>query len=129
MGLAERRAIVAFQSTRYPALKERLDQIAGFAVPLEIDWASLDIDDYADLYDEALEKVYFLPLIEAFTALRIDPARLAEVRGAMRRVDIRYASIAARITFEQGVLTFDHYPMSDIEDVSTRAMAVVAALS
>lgn len=129
MGLAERRAIVAFQRTRYPALKERLDQTAGFAVPLEIDWASLDVDEYAELYDEALEKVYFLPLIEAFTALQLDPGRLAEVRNALRRIEIRYASIAARITFEQGVLTFDYYPMSDIEEVSTRAMAVVAAFS
>lgn len=129
MGLAERRAIVAFQSTRFLELKASLEKAAGFPLHLEIDWASLDVDEYAELYEEALEKVYFVPLIDAFTALRLDEARFAEVRATLRRIEIGYESIAARITFEGGVLKFDHYPMSDIDDVATRTMAVVAALS
>lgn len=129
MGLAERRAIRAFQDTRYPVLKAQLDACAGFEIPVEVDWASLDVDEYAELYEEALEKAYFLPLIEAFTALQENPSRLAEVRQALERVLVCYASVASRIRFERGVLTFDHHPMSDIDDVQTRAMALVAALS
>ena len=126
--MEERRAIRAFQEHCYPRLKAQIDEAAGFEVDVEVDWASLDVDAYAEHYEEALEKVYFQPLIDAFAALRLDASRppLAQV---LRRVVVCYETVASRVRFEQGVLVLDHYPVSDIGDVTTRAMAVVAALS
>jgi hypothetical protein len=38
MGLAERRAIKAFQENKYPKLKAELDAAAGFEVLPAVDW-------------------------------------------------------------------------------------------
>lgn len=61
MGLAERRALKAFQDERYPALKLEMDAAAHKNVLMEIDWDSLAVEDYADSYSDFFHKVYFLP--------------------------------------------------------------------
>ena len=59
MGLAERRGIEDFKSSRFEALRDQVTEAAGFAVPIEIDWESIAEDGRASLYDEAIPKGVF----------------------------------------------------------------------
>jgi hypothetical protein len=72
MGLAERRVAKEFQDQNYPSLKADIDAAAGQAIPVEIDWDSLQSTDEAQLYKEAWPKVYFEPLAAAIKAIAAD---------------------------------------------------------
>ena len=65
MGLAERRAVIEFETSHLPALKTRIDEAAGFAVPTEIHWDTLCPAGESRLYFESWTAIYFEPLIAA----------------------------------------------------------------
>lgn len=114
MGLAERRGVKNFEDNKYPELKRRLDEAAGFEVSLEVDWSSLGVEDYAHLYDEAFTKVYFEPLIAAFQAITVDDMGREALRDGLKKVVIRDTG-SKELSFENGTLTVDHHPVSNID--------------
>jgi len=61
MGLAERRGAEQFKSNDYPGWKSRIDEAAGFEVPVEVAWDELAVAGYAGSYAEFFPKVYFQP--------------------------------------------------------------------
>jgi hypothetical protein len=58
MGLAERRAIEHFKNDDCPSWKRKIDEAAGFEVPVEVRWEELAVTDYADSYADFFGKVY-----------------------------------------------------------------------
>ena len=78
MGLAERRAVKAFQDNQYPEFKRQIDEAAGFDLPIEVHWDSLSTngEGYANILEDTLAKVYFIPLVDALKAITIDEAAL-----------------------------------------------------
>ncbi|MBA3707892.1 MAG: hypothetical protein H0W83_03615 [Planctomycetes bacterium] len=96
MGLAERRASMQFQSEQFPKLKKEVDVAAGFEVPLEVDWDTLPTDGETHLYNDSWTRVYFHPLRDAFKDICID----------------------------KGVLTLDHKPTTNVDDVKDRAEGI-----
>ena len=131
MGLAERRAVERFKNDDYPGWKSRIDQAAGFEVPVEVAWEELSVEDYADSYAEFFAKVYFQPLTDALTAVTIDDLGKSAVRGGLSRIVIRntgqYYS-ASGITFSDGVLTLDHQPHVNVDYGDERAKALQRTL-
>src|SRR5688572_24712290 len=89
MGLAERRAAQNFKDQRYPALKQRIDEAAGFEVPMDVKWETLAINDYAHLYDECFPKVYFDTLTEAFKNIAVDAMGKEALKGGLKRVVVQ----------------------------------------
>lgn len=114
MGLAERRAIRAFQENKYQSLKKDLDKAAGKEIALEIDWDSLAVDDYAEYYDDYLPKVFFKPLIEAFKAITFDEMGKEAISEGLKKVVIRHSG-KRQATFENGVLILDQSPISNVD--------------
>lgn len=49
MGLAERRSIKQFQDTRFATLKREIDDDAGGAIEVSVNWESLAKEGYAHL--------------------------------------------------------------------------------
>jgi hypothetical protein len=131
MGLAERRAVERFKNDDYPGWKARIDQAAGFAVPVEVAWDELAVGDYADSYAEFFPKVYFQPLADALAAVTIDELGKNALRDGLSRIVIRntggYYS-ASGIGFAEGVLTLDHQPHVNIDDGPERAKALQRTL-
>jgi hypothetical protein len=127
MGLAERRAIKAFQDTKLPALKDAIDQAAGFAVELEVAWDTLAVDDYDHLYDEALPKVYFKPLTEAFKAITVDDMGREALREGLKKAIFRNTG-NSEISFESGIVTIDHSPVSNLDYWEDRKKSLQQAL-
>jgi hypothetical protein len=127
MGLAERRAAGRFKDDEFPGWKARIDQAAGFEVPVEVDWDELSVPEYADSYAEFFPKVYFQPLVHALSAVTVDDMGKEAARRGLARIIIRntgqfYSS--SGFAFSDGVLTVDHQPHANIEYGDERAKAL-----
>ena len=124
MGLAERRGVERFKNDDYPGWKARIDEAAGFEVPVEVAWEELAVADYADSYADFFPKVYFQPLVDALSAVAADDIGKSALREGLSKIAIRNAGefySAAGISFADGVLTFDHQPHTNIDQGEERA--------
>lgn len=124
MGLAERRAIERFKNDEYPSWQRRIEQAAGFEVPIEVAWEELGVADYADRYGEYFPKVYFQPLVDALTEITVDELGRTAARDGLARIVVKNSgqhSSASGFTFRDGVLTIDHQPHYNVDYGEERA--------
>jgi hypothetical protein len=131
MGLAERRGAERFKNDDYPSWKSRIDEAAGFEVPVEVAWEELAVADYADSYGEFFPKVYFQPLVDALRAVTVDDLGKNALREGLSKIVIRNAGgfySSSGISFTDGVLTFDHQPHANIEYGEERAKGLQRVL-
>ncbi len=132
MGLAERRAVKAFQDTQYPELKRALDAAAGFGVEVEVNWETLAQDEMSHLYADAFPKVYFKPIIDAFQAICADQMGKDALKGSLKKIVIcnvsNYWSPSSAVTFDGGTLKIDHEPCSNVDDIEERTKHIVSLL-
>jgi len=132
MGLAERRAAKGFETALFPKLKADVDAAAGFEVAMEVNWEALSIADMSHLYDECWPQVYFTPLVDAFKAICVDDMGKEALKGALKKIiitnvgQVHYGDNIAR--FENGVLTLDHEPCTNVGDVGARAKGIQKTL-
>lgn len=128
MGLTERRAAKQFETTRFPTLTKEVQDAAGFAVPLEVNWDAIATEGNAHLFEQCWPQVYFQPLIAAFKEVASDDMGKEALKGALKKVvvhntsDISYAGRMVR--FEAGVLTIDHAPTTNAHQVDERTRAI-----
>jgi hypothetical protein len=129
MGLAERRAIKAFQDTNYPALEQQIQAAAGTAIPVEVDWNSLAFEGYADSYADSLPNIFFVPLIKGFEKVAFDDMGKEAVRDGISKIVIKgsadYSSYWAEL--ENKVLTLT-YSFSNVDYVDDRVEVLVKKL-
>lgn len=131
MGLAERRGVERFKNDDYPGWKSRIDEAAGFEVPVEVAWEQLAVADYADSYAEFFPKVYFQPLVDALRAVTIDDLGQNALREGLSKIVIRNEGgfySTSGISFTDGVLTFDHQPHVNVDYGEERAKGLQRTL-
>jgi hypothetical protein len=133
MGLQERRAIKKFQDESFPGLKKKVDEAAAFEVEMVIDWDSLALEDMSHLYEESFSKIYFQTLIDGFKEICIDDLGKEALKKGLKKVVLcnkngNYYGDSA-ITFENGVLTIDHLPTTNVDNLSERTKSLVTAVS
>ena len=131
MGLAERRGVEQFKNSDYPGWKSRIDEAAGFEVPVEVAWEELAVADYADSYSEFFSKVYFQPLADALRAVTVDDLGKNALREGLSKIVIRNEGgfySTSGISFTDGVLTFDHQPHANIDYGEERAKGLQRTL-
>lgn len=125
MGLLERRAVKAFQDGSYQSLTSEINTIAGYPIEFEVNWDTLAQEEYTHIYDEGFTKVYFTPLINALKEITIDDMGKEALKDTLKKVVIKneggiyYGSSA--YTFNGGVLTIDHQPFSNIDNITERS--------
>jgi hypothetical protein len=127
MGLAERRSAERFRTEDYPGWKTRIDEAAGFDVPVEVAWNELAVDDYAADYAEFFTKVYFEPLVGALSAVGVDEMGREALREGLAKIVVKNSGAfysASGFSFADGVLTFDHKPHTNVGDGEERAKAL-----
>lgn len=127
MGLAERRAQKAFQDNKLGALKSELERAATFAVELEVDWESLATPDYAHLYEEAYQKVYFGPLTEALQAITVDDLGKEALKAGLKKIVIKDEG-SSWPTFEAGILTLRYTAVANLDDGADRKKTIQETL-
>jgi hypothetical protein len=124
MGLAERRAVERFKSDDYPQWKAKIDQVSGFEVPVEVAWDELAVDEYASSYARFFPQVYFQPLLDALAAITEDEIGKSALRQGLKKIIVRnsdeYHSTRG-FAFDEGVLTIDHKPHTNVDDGPERA--------
>lgn len=128
MGLAERRATKEFETNVFPGLKTEVLKAGGIDVPMEIDWESLQKTETSpDYYRESWTKVYFTPVVQAFKAICVDDMGRDALKGGLKKIvihnkhDIYYGDRWASFDKASGVLTLDHQPTSNVDDIDERA--------
>ena len=127
MGLAERRAAKEFETNVFPGLKAEVVKAAGFEMPMEIDWESLQKTDTSpDYYRESWTKVYFEPMVEAFKAICVDDMGKEALKGSLKKIvihnkhDIYYGDRWASFDKASGTLTLDHQPTTNVDAMKER---------
>jgi hypothetical protein len=131
VGLAERRSVERFKNDDYPGWKARIDEAAGFDVPIEVAWEELAVADYADSYAEYFPQVYFQPLLDALGAIGVDAMGKEALREGVSKIIVKNSGqffSPSGITFVDGVLTFDHMSESNTHHVEERTKALQALL-
>lgn len=132
MGLKEKRFTKEFQEEQYPALKQKIDIAAGFDVTLEIEWETLFEDRFLHLYTDSYPKIYFQPLIEAFTAISSDDMEKEALKEGLQKVIIvnkdDHHNPTHAYTLENGVLQVNHSPILNADKVSERTEVLVDLL-
>jgi hypothetical protein len=122
--LAERRAVERFRGDDYPDWKAKIDRTTGFEVPVDVAWDELAVAEYSSSYATFFPKVYFQPLVDALSAITIDEIGRSAVRDGLRKIVVRntdqYSSTSG-FAFQDGVLTIDHKPHTNVDDGEERA--------
>jgi len=128
MGLAERRAIKAFETSTYPKLKKEIDEAAHFEVTVEIDWNTLAVEGYAEKYEEFFPQVYFTPLTTALGAITVDEMGQEALKSSLKKIVIRNTTGCTTYNdwanFENGVLTLEQRPECNVYETAYRAEAL-----
>ncbi|HLJ64809.1 MAG TPA: hypothetical protein VKT70_11925 [Stellaceae bacterium] len=127
MGLAERRVAKEFQDRHFPQWQQKIDRALGRALPLEIDWNSLQLVDESALYHEAWPKVYFEPLVLALEAIAVDALGREALAQGVKRIVIRHSG-TKEMSFTAGTLLIDLPPTTNIDDVRERERELTRAL-
>jgi hypothetical protein len=128
---SEARAIEQFRTRDLPEIKHTLDSAAGFKVPLHVDWETLAVENFAHMYGECFQQVYFAPLIGAFRSICQDEPGKAALQGSLRKVvlcNTLDVSNPSGFTFVAGVLTLDHKPHYNIDNVREREAHLIQML-
>ncbi len=119
MGLLEKRGIAAFQDHHFGKIVEEINQLAGFNLELEVKWEHLAVEDYSHLYEEGFMKVYFTPIIEALKDITSDEMGKEALKETLHKIIITnekdHSSLPNALSFSDGVLTFDHNPITNLD--------------
>jgi hypothetical protein len=126
MGLSEKRALKTFQDDSYQKLTSEINTLAGYPLEFDVKWETLALDEKSSIYEESFTKVYFTPLIDAIKEIVTDDMGKEALKEALKKVVIKneagnvYGSTA--YSYNGGVLTIDHQPFSNIDNVTERSM-------
>jgi hypothetical protein len=130
-GLKEKRAVKDFQDKSFPKLTKEINAVAGTDIPVEVDWDSLAVDGYSDLYEEGFTKVYFTPLLDALKEICADDMGKTALKEALKKVVIKNSSNSyspSNFSFSDGVLVIDHSPTSNLNDTKERTKKIAKLL-
>jgi len=132
LNLAERRVLNDFQTNTLPAIQTRISEAAGVDIPLEVNWESLCVPGESHLYGASWTMVYFEPLIHALKTVGSDKIGLDAINAGLKKIVVqniaglcygdRWASIS------DGVLTLDHEPITNVDQVDDRIKGLVQVL-
>jgi hypothetical protein len=128
MGLAERRASKEFQDKQFPDLRNEIQKVAGFPVPIEINWDQLAVDGQVDYYKEAWTEIFFKPVIEALRQIARDEMGKEALKGGLKKIEFRNSagnySPGAAMTFVAGQIVIDH-ELSNVGDTAARTKHLI----
>ncbi|WP_165750253.1 hypothetical protein [Cellulophaga sp. Z1A5H] len=132
MGLKENRFTKTFQEEQFPQLKAQIIEAAGFNVSFNIEWNTLFEDRFLHLYNDTYPKIYFIPLIEAFKSITADKMGKEAIVESLKEIHITntkdHHNPKNAYTFSDGVLTVDHSPIFNADDIEDRTNVLTQLL-
>ncbi len=132
MTLAERRITTGFQNGEFPALMSRIEEAAGFPVPVEVNWESIAVPGESAQYPVAWTKVYFEPLIGALQAVGRDQMGLDALKNGLKKIVVQNVDSCVYpdcwAVLQDGVLVLDHEPVANIGETEERTTRLIYVL-
>lgn len=132
MGLIVERSLKAYRECVFPAWKRRLESYLGFPVCIDVEWASLLRPDMSIWCFQHLTEVYFLPLQYAIEQIAYDDLGRKALQTNLLSIVVRNSKgnsdCLSMVTFEEGVLTIDHDPHTNVQEIYLRTEAIVQCL-
>jgi hypothetical protein len=132
MGLLEKRALKAFQDDAYKKLTSEINAVAGFNVEFEVKWETLALEEQSHLYEDSFPKVYFTPIINAFKEITADDMGKEALKETLKKIVIKNVDQIYYgdrcYFFEKGVLTIDHMPTTNIDNIQERTEGLTKIL-
>ena len=131
MGLREKRAIKDFEENIYPDLKKQIDSAIGFDASVDVNWDKLAQDGYDHLYNDVLPKVFFQPVIEAFTSVGSDDMGKQALKEGVKHIVLTWENgdhTPNNFSFADGILTIDHEPIVNADFVEDRTKKIIELL-
>jgi hypothetical protein len=129
MGLAEKRLIKQYQDGSFIKLQAEMAALVGKPIPFEVDWASLPQDESAGHLVEALDKIYFLPILEAVKALCLDDSNKETLAKGLCKIIVTNGEKSEQdISFGNGVLTVNQNLSNIDADYEKRVQKITEAL-
>lgn len=125
MGIAEKRAVEEAKTKYFDTFQKDVNAAVGTDVAVEVDWSSLAVDGYAHVLEEGVNKIFFESTLKAIKAVGADAMGKEALQGGLKKIVIKNtdktSSPRNAYSFDGGVLTIDHRPASNVEDISQRA--------
>lgn len=137
LGLAERRAIKAYQDSTYPGLKKAIDQAAGFEPAMDVRWETIARPGEAENYKEDAywTNIYFKPVADALRTISADQMGKDALQKSLKKIVVTYDEATAPasnypngVKFDGGTLTINFRPFSNSDDTKDRTDAIRKAL-
>lgn len=137
VGLAERRAITDYEKDVWPKYEREIQDLAGFPVAIILDAKTLALPGLADSYssDDYLRKPIIDPLLQAIGTITVTEIGRTALKDGLRSIVIHYDETTAPssnyrggVKMENGVLTINWKPNSNIDDVEPRASALLSVI-
>ncbi|MGO1164680.1 hypothetical protein [Brucella pseudogrignonensis] len=134
LGLAERRAIAAYSTDIWPKYELEIQDLAGFPVAIDLDTQSLALPGLADSYasDDYLRKPIIDPILQAIGTITATEIGRTALKDGLKKIVIHYDETSAPssnykdgVNMEDGVLTINWKPYTNIDDVEARALALL----
>lgn len=120
MGLAEKRAQQEFSEGKLKDFTQEIESIVGRSVEVDMDWDTISEEGMSHMYVEAWSKLYFKTLIKALSEIAVDDIGKQALNESLQKIKIQNANSNSSekdmATFEDGVLTLDHKPFSNMPD-------------
>ena len=140
--LAERRAVKEYQDGRFPAQLKAVQDAAGFAVPVEVEWNALAVAGESANYGkpEYYEWTIFGPLAAALRDVTRDATGLDALKAKLKKIVVTYdpatapaSNYAGGVSFSDGTLRVNFQPWVNSdgeggENYKARTQAIRQAL-
>lgn len=126
MGLAEKRGIAQYQEAEFPGVMKKVAEVVGCELQFDVHWDTIAEPQQAARYSELFEKVYFTPLLNALKAIAVDDMGKNALKAGLKKIviDGSDGSSSNNFSFQDGVLTLQHRPFTNIDDVEERSLGI-----
>lgn len=133
LGLAERRAIAAYQEKVLPAYLGEIKAAAGTDIPVDVDWTKIALPGKAQNYaeDGFWTDIYFKPLTKALASVGADAMGKDAIKAKLKKIVVTYDKDTAPVSayedgvkFAGGVLTINFAPYANTSDIEARTTAL-----
>ena len=132
MGLLEKRAAKAFQEGSYKKFTDEINSLAGYTIEFEVNWDSLAVEEYTEMYEEFFSEVYFIPVVNAVKEIVADDMGKAALKETLKKIVIKNEgeiySASSAYSFANGILTIDHLPYNNVNNTVERTTVLTELL-
>lgn len=132
MGLAEKRAVAAYQNEKYSPWVEQINKVVGKTLEFDVNWESLHYDGYHAEYNQMFDFNYFAPLKMALENICRDDMGKSAFHAKIQKIKITgntgWSSLAVNLDGNCLSLTSDpaYWRTEDaVKDYSARIVEVL----